>query len=51
MSDVKNIYQRINQVMKSVQYVKKDKAVTGGGQNYKAVTHDQVVSVCREALV
>lgn len=46
-----NIYQKINKVMQEVQYVQKDKAVTGGGQNYKAVTHDQVVSVCRESLV
>ena len=48
---VKNIYQRINAVMKKVDYVKKDKAVSGGGQNYKAVTHDQVISVCRKELV
>lgn len=46
-----NIYQRINSVMKKVEYVKKDKAVSGGGQNYKAVTHDQVISVCRKELV
>lgn len=37
--------------MQKVEYVQKDKAVTGGGQNYKAVTHDQVVSVCRAELV
>ena len=47
----KNIYQRINAVMEEVQYVQKDKQVTGAGANYKAVTHDQVVSVAREALV
>lgn len=47
----KNIYQRINAVMGEVQYVQKDKQVTGAGANYKAVTHDQVVSVAREALV
>lgn len=46
-----NIYQRINAVMKQVKYVQKDKAVSGGGQNYKAVTHDQAVSVARQALV
>ena len=50
MSD-KNIYQRINAVMKEVTYVQKDKAVTGGGASYKAVTHDQVVSVIRSSLV
>ena len=47
----RNVYQRINAVMKEVEYVQKDKAVSGGGQNYKAVTHDQVVSVCRKSLV
>lgn len=46
-----NIYQRINAVMKEVTYVQKDREVSGGGQNYKAVTHDQVVSVARAALV
>lgn len=50
MSDL-NIYQRINEVMKEVDYVKKDKAVSGGGANYKAVTHDQAVAVIRAALV
>ncbi len=47
----KNIYQRINAVMSEVQYVQKDKQVSGAGANYKAVTHDQVVSVIRESLV
>lgn len=51
MSNELNIYQRINEVMKAVKYVQKDKAVQGAGQNYKAVTHDQVVSVARQALV
>lgn len=50
MSDL-NIYQRINKVMAEVEYVKKDKAVSGGGANYKAVTHDQVVSAVRSSLV
>jgi hypothetical protein len=46
-----NIYQRLNAVMKAVKYVQKDKQVSGGGANYKAVTHDQVVSVARHELV
>ena len=50
MSD-KNIYQRINAVMQEVEYVQKDKAVSGGGASYKAVTHDQAVSVLRKSLV
>ena len=37
--------------MQEVQYVQKDKSVSGGGANYKAVTHDQVVSVARASLV
>jgi len=46
-----NIYQRINAVMKDVSYVKKDAQVSGGGQNYSAVTHDQVVSMVRASMV
>ncbi len=46
-----NIYQRINKVMQTVQYVQKDSAVSGMGGGYKAVSHDQVVSVARQALV
>lgn len=42
-----NIYQKINEVMKEVTYVQKDAQIQG----YKAVTHDQVVSVARAALV
>lgn len=50
MSDL-NIYQRINSVMKAVNYVQKDSNVTGAGAGYKAVSHDQVISVCRKSLV
>ena len=45
-----NIYQRINAVMKAVDYVKKDSTVSGGG-TYKAVSHDMVVAVLRKAMV
>lgn len=45
-----NIFQRINAVQKKVKYIQKDAQISGGG-NYKAVTHDQVVSVIREELV
>lgn len=37
--------------MKVVEYVQKDSSVTGAGGGYKAVSHDQVVSVARKALV
>ena len=46
-----NIYQRINKVMQEVKYVQKDSSITGAGGGYKAVSHDQVVSVARQALV
>jgi len=51
MSDVLNIYQRINAVMKTVEYVQKDSSISGGGANYKAVSHDQVISVLRKEMV
>ena len=51
MENKMNIYQRINAVMKEVQYVQRDARVTGGGQNYSAVTHDQVVSAVRASMV
>ena len=50
-NETKNIYQRINSVMKEVAYIKKDANIGGGGNSYKAVTHDQVISVCRSKLV
>ncbi len=50
MNDL-NIYQRINAVMKDVKYVQKDSSVSGMGGGYKAVSHDQVVSVVRSSLV
>lgn len=37
--------------MKEVEYVQKDSAVTGAGGGYKAVSHDQVISVARKSLV
>lgn len=47
-----NLYQRINAIRQKVSYVKKDKAVSTGGEgSYKAVTHDQVCSITREHLV
>lgn len=42
-----NIYQRINEVMSKVSYIKKDANIG----TYKAVTRDAVVSLLREELV
>jgi len=50
MSD-KNIYQRINAVMKKIEYIKKDKLIDAPGQKYKVVTHDNVTAQVREHLV
>ncbi len=47
----KNIFQRINAVMQEIDYIKKDKKVSGGGANYAAVSHDQVVAMVRDSLV
>ena len=44
-----NIYQRINEVRKKVNYAKKDKEVKG--QGYKAVTHDMVTALLRNSLI
>lgn len=46
-----NIYQRINEVRKSIGYVQKDKSVSTGSGSYKAVTHDQVTGMVRKALI
>lgn len=42
-----NIYQRINEVRKEVEYLKKEKAVQG----YKVVTHDQVTGALRDSFI
>lgn len=44
-----NIYQRINEVRKVVDYARKEKTVGEGG--YKAVTHDQITALTREHFV
>jgi len=51
MNDM-NIYQRINAVMKVVEYVQKDASVSAGaGGTYKAVSHDMVIAVLRKEMV
>ena len=51
MSEKLNLFQRINEVRKSINYVQKDKSVSTGGGSYKAVTHDQVTGMVREHMV
>jgi len=48
---VLNLYQRINEIRKKVDYIQKDKSVSTGGGSYKAVTHDQVTAILREHLI
>ncbi len=48
MSDRKNVYQRIIEVQKVVDYVQKER---GAGQGHNAVTHDGVVAKIRQALI
>lgn len=47
-----NLYQRINEVRKAINYIQKDKAVSAGpAGSYKAVTHDAVTGMVRQHLV
>lgn len=44
-----NIFQKINEIRKAVDYIQKDKIVPGG--NYKAVTHDAVTGILRKHMI
>ena len=46
-----NIYQRINECRKKIDYIQKDKSVSTGGGAYKAVGHDQVTAMVRAHMV
>ncbi len=47
-----NLFKRINEVRKAIDYIRKDKSVsTGGGSYYKAVTHDMVTAMVRDHMV
>lgn len=47
-----NLLQRINEVRKAIDYIKKDKAVpTGSNSNYMAVTHDMVTAMVRPHMI
>lgn len=49
---MKNIFQRISDVMADVSYLTKDDAVeTGGGKSYKAITEEKVTSTVRASLI
>lgn len=44
---VKNIYQRVSEIRKAIEYIKKEKKVEG----YMAVTHDQVTALTRDHFI
>jgi len=47
MPETNNIYHRINAIRQNVKYIKKDTVVG----NYKAISHDEVISKVRESFV
>lgn len=51
MSETMNLYQRIAQVMKDVEYLSKDGHVKFGQQDYKAISEEKVTSTLRESLI
>lgn len=46
-----NLFQKINEVRKAVDYVQKDKSVSTGGGSYKAVSHDLITAMVRGPMV
>lgn len=47
-----NLYEKINEIRKAVEYIQKDKTVsTGTGGGYKVVTHDAVTGILRKHLI
>lgn len=46
-----NIYQKINEVMKSIEYLTKDDKVEFGSTKYKAISEEKVTMAVREQLV
>ena len=48
---MKNIYQKINEVMKNIEYLAKDDQVAFGTTKYKAISEEKVTTAVREQLV
>lgn len=46
-----NLYQRIREVMREVEYLNKDKQVGDGGFSYKAVSEESVTGTIREKMI
>ena len=47
----KNIYERISEVMKDIQYLAKDDRVEFGNTKYRAISEEKVTSSVRESLI
>lgn len=47
----KNIYERISEVMKDIQYLAKDDRVEFGNTKYRAISEEKVTSAVRESLI
>ena len=46
-----NIYQKINEVMKNIEYLAKDDKVEFGTTKYKAISEEKVTTAVRDQLV
>lgn len=51
MSETRNLYQKISQVMKDVAYLSKDDKVEFGNTKYKAISEEKVTSAVRTSLI
>lgn len=51
MSETKNLFQKIAQVMKDVEYLSKDGEIKFGTTNYKAISEEKVTSTLRTSLI
>lgn len=46
-----NVYQKINEVMKNIEYLSKDDKVEFGNTKYKAISEEKVTTAVREQLI
>lgn len=46
-----NLYEKINEIRKSVGYIQKDKKVSTGNGTYTAVSHDTVTALVRQHMI
>lgn len=51
MSEKKNIYQKMLEVMKAIEYLNKDDAVSYGNTKYKAMSEEKVTITVRKELI